>query len=166
MGDAGLAADITQEAFISAYRKLSGFRGGSFKGWILRIVTNAAYDELRRMKRHPTVSLEPLGVGGEEFETAAWLEDPGETPEEATIRTELAEAIQHCLNELSEDFRLVVVLVDVQGLEYAEAADALRRPVGTIKSRLARARLILQECLRGFGELLPGDFRLEDEVSP
>ena len=78
---------------------------------------------------------------------------------------ELAEAIQHCLNELSIDFRTVVVLIDVQGMDYAEAAEVAGTPLGTIKSRLARARRGMRECLQGFWELLPAAFRLEEEVS-
>ncbi len=163
MGDQDSAADMTQTGFISAYRKLKTFRGGSFKAWLLRIVTNACYDELRRRKRRPTVALEPVGSDDEEIESPTWLEDPGESPEDAAIRAELSQAIQHCLDDLDTDFRAVVILVDIQGMDYAEAAEASDTPLGTIKSRLARARSRLQDCLKGFGELLPSIFRLEGE---
>jgi RNA polymerase sigma-70 factor, ECF subfamily len=159
MGEPEYAADATQEAFISAYKKLRSYRGGSFRAWLLRIVTNACYDELRRRQRRPTTSLEPLDDGGDEIESPQWLADPGETPEDSLERAELSSAIQRCLNDLPSDFRSVVVLVDVQGLDYAEAARAIGKPVGTIKSRLARARSRLRDCLRGFGELLPVGFR-------
>ena len=159
MGEPEYAADATQEAFISAYKKLRSYRGGSFRAWLLRIVTNACYDELRRRQRRPTTSLEPLDDGGDEIESPQWLADPGETPEDSLERAELSSAIQRCLNDLPSDFRSVVVLVDVQGLDYAEAAQAIGKPVGTIKSRLARARTRLRDCLRGFGELLPVGFR-------
>ncbi|MFO7624604.1 MAG: sigma-70 family RNA polymerase sigma factor [Anaerolineales bacterium] len=159
MGEPEYAADATQEAFISAYKKLHSYRGGSFRAWLLRIVTNACYDELRRRQRRPTTSLEPLDDGGDEIESPQWLADPGETPEDSLERAELSWAIQRCLNDLPSDFRSVVVLVDVQGLDYAEAAQAIGKPVGTIKSRLARARTRLRDCLRGFGELLPVGFR-------
>ena len=165
MGNGPAAEDMTQDAFISAYRKLSSFRGGSFKAWLLRIVTNACYDELRKYKRRPIVALEPLGADQEEIESPSWLEDPGESPEESASRTELSAAIQHCLDELDLDFRAVVVLVDVQGMDYKEASDSLETPLGTIKSRLARARGRMQDCLKGFGELLPLQFRQEDERS-
>jgi len=69
IGDPVLAADATQDAFISAFRKLKSYRGGSFKAWLLRIVTNACYDELRRQKRRPTTPLEPLTENGEEMES-------------------------------------------------------------------------------------------------
>ena len=70
-------------------------------------------------------------------------------------------AIQACLDHLSEDFRVVVVLVDVQGLDYIEASEVIGKPLGTIKSRLARARNRMRECLQGFWELLPHSMRLE-----
>ena len=163
LGERTAAEDAVQDAFISAYRKLKSFRGGSFKAWVLRIVTNACYDELRRQKRRPTVSLQPLGADDEEIESPAWLEDPGESPEEAAMREELSLAIQNCLDALEDDFRIVVVLVDIQGMDYMEAAETTNSPLGTIKSRLARARVRLQDCLRGFGELLPGVFRFDGE---
>ena len=159
MGEPEYAADATQEAFISAYKKLRSYRGGSFRAWLLRIVTNACYDELRRRQRRPTTSLEPLDDGGDEIESPQWLADPGETPEDSLERAELSTAIQRCLNDLPSDFRSVVVLVDVQGLDYAQAAQAIGKPVGTVKSRLARARTRLRDCLRGIGELLPVGFR-------
>ncbi|RPI81908.1 MAG: RNA polymerase sigma factor [Chloroflexi bacterium] len=163
MGEVDAASDATQEAFISAYRNLKSYRGGSFKAWLLRIVTNACYDELRRRKRRPVVPLEPIDDSGEEVESPEWIADPGDSPEDAMVRVQLGEAIQHCLDELPEEFRSVVVLVDVQGLDYAEAAGSTGKPVGTIKSRLARARLRMRDCLQGFGELLPSSFRQGDE---
>jgi RNA polymerase sigma-70 factor (ECF subfamily) len=75
----------------------------------------------------------------------------------------LEHAIQHCLDNLPLEFRTVVVLADIQGLDYVEVASTARVPLGTIKSRLARARLRLRECLQGFWELLPASFRLEKE---
>jgi RNA polymerase sigma-70 factor (ECF subfamily) len=107
--------------------------------------------------------LEPETDDGELLESASWLVASDETPEEAALRSELDEAIRHCLDGLQPEFKTVVVLVDVQGLDYADAATAIGRPVGTVKSRLARARSRMQDCLRGFGELLPPIFRLEDE---
>jgi RNA polymerase sigma factor (sigma-70 family) len=163
MGEPEYAADATQEAFISAYKNLRSYRGGSFRAWLLRIVTNACYDELRRRQRRPTTSLEPIDDGGEEIESPHWLADPGETPEDSVERSELGSAIQSCLDELPLDFRSVVILVDVQGMDYTEAAEAVGKPVGTIKSRLARARTRLRDCLQGFGELLPAVFRQGEE---
>jgi RNA polymerase sigma-70 factor (ECF subfamily) len=163
LGDDALAADAAQEAFISAFRSITSFRGGSFKAWLMRTVTNACYDELRRQKRRPTIPLEPAGDDDEEIESPRWLADSSMTPAEKFEADELEHAIQHCLENLPVDFRAVVVLADVQGMDYSEVASATHVPLGTIKSRLARARLRLRECLQGFGELLPAAFRLERE---
>lgn len=163
MGDDDLAADASQEAFISAFRSLASFRGGSFKAWLMRTVTNACYDELRRKKRRPTTPLEPDTEDGDEMDSPRWLADPNMTPDQIAEADELEHAIQHCLDALPVEFRSVVVLADIQGLDYTEVAAATSVPLGTIKSRLARARLRLRECLRGFEELLPSAFRLEEE---
>ncbi len=163
MSDPALAEDITQDAFISAYRKLKSFKGGSFKSWLMRIVTNAGYDELRKLKRRPTIALEPKNNEDEEIESPTWLTDPNESPEHAILREELNRAIQTCLEKLDFDFKSIVILVDIQGMDYSEAASSLNKPLGTVKSRLARARNKMQECLRGFGELIPSTFRLVGE---
>jgi RNA polymerase sigma-70 factor (ECF subfamily) len=164
LNDDDLAADATQEAFLSAFRAISGYRGGSFRAWLLRTVTNACYDELRRRKRRPTTPLLPLDDDDEEVEAPRWLADPSASPEEQMEQAELEHAIQHCLDGLPTDFRAVVVLADIQGLDYSEVAAALRKPIGTVKSRLARARLRLRECLQAFRELLPSAFRLQEEI--
>jgi RNA polymerase sigma-70 factor, ECF subfamily len=165
LNDEDLAADAAQEAFLSAFRALNSFRGGSFRAWLLRTVTNACYDELRRKKRRPTTPLEPETDDGDEVESPRWLADPNASPEQQLDQAELEHAIQHCLENLPKDFRAVVVLADIQGLDYSEVAIAVKSPVGTIKSRLARARLRLRECLQSFRELLPVAFRLEEESS-
>ena len=159
MSDFDAAEDATQVAFISAYRNLGTYRGGSFKAWLLRIVTNTCYDELRRRKRRPTIPLEPVDNDDELVESPRWIADPSETPEEKAERTELAEALRHCLDNLPLEFRIIVSLVDLQGLDYSEAAQAIGKPLGTVKSRLARARLRLRDCLQGVKELLPDVYR-------
>jgi RNA polymerase sigma-70 factor (ECF subfamily) len=165
LGDESAADDATQETFIAAYQAMKTFRGGSFRAWLFRIVTNQCYDELRRRQRHPTTPLEPLSDDDEEVESPKWLGDDSNSPEEVSDQDALREAIQSCLNGLPQEFRSVVLLVDVQGMDYNEAAQVLKVPVGTIKSRLARARLRLQHCLQGFWELLPDKFRHVDEES-
>jgi len=165
MGESPIAEDATQEAFISAYKNIRSFRGGSFKAWLLRIVTNTCYDEFRRQKRQPTTSLEPFNVEtDDEIENPTWLEDDGESPEEHLQRKEIDQAIQHCLDRLPPEFKSVVILVEIQGLNYNEASQSIGKPVGTVKSRLCRARIRLRECLQGFWELLPARFRLENEA--
>ena len=98
LGEYQSADDATQEAFISAYKSIRSFRGGSFRAWLLRIVTNACYDELRRKKRRPTTPLEPVDDEGDEIESPNWIADPGELPEDNIARAELANAIQACLD--------------------------------------------------------------------
>ena len=163
MSDEDAAADATQEAFLSAFRAIKSYRGGSFKAWLMRTVTNACYDELRRQKRRPTAPLEPETDDGEEMDSPRWLADPSMSPEQEVEADDLEHAIQHCLDELPVEFRAVVVLTDIQGMDYKEVSASVRVPLGTIKSRLARGRLRLRECLQGFWELLPAAFRLEGE---
>jgi RNA polymerase sigma-70 factor, ECF subfamily len=165
LGDEELAADATQDAFMSAFKGLNGFRGGSFKAWLLRTVTNTCYDELRRKKRRPTTPLEPDDADGEDMDSPRWLADPALTPEQSAEAFELEHAIQHCLDNLPLEFKTVVVMADLQGLDYTEVASAVHAPLGTIKSRLARARLRLRECLQGFAELLPAQMRLQGEMA-
>jgi RNA polymerase sigma-70 factor, ECF subfamily len=163
LGDSHAADDATQDAFISAFRNIRQYRGGSFRGWLLRIVTNTCYDELRRRKRRSTVPLEPESDDDESNDEMPWMVDPGERPEEAIQRKELGEAVQQCLEKLAPEFRSVVILIDIQGFDYQEASYTINKPVGTIKSRLARARISLRGCLQGFWELLPSSFRLIEE---
>jgi RNA polymerase sigma-70 factor (ECF subfamily) len=165
MGDPASAEDATQEAFISAFRSLRGYRGGSFRAWLLRIVTNACYDELRRRKRRPATSLDALvpdSIGSSSEGSGGLIIQP-EVPEVAAERAELARAIEDCLNRLPPDFRVVAVLADVQGHGYQEVSAIIGKPLGTVKSRLARARVRLRDCLQRYRELLPSSYRLEDE---
>lgn len=167
MGDFAAADDVTQEAFISAYRGIRGYRGGSFLSWLLRITTNACYDALRKEKRRPSDSLEDLTAEGElglEKTQSDWGSNEPD-PEREAERAELRRAIEECLRRLPTDFRVAVLLVDVEGYDYKEAAQIIRKPLGTVKSRVARARGRLRECLQRFQELLPSGFRLEDEMN-
>ena len=165
MGDEPSAADATQDAFLSAYKGLRRFRGGSFRGWLLRIVTNACYDEFRRRKRRPAASLDALEEEGEFIASDAggWGQASMDLPEEEATRAELRRAIEFCLANLPDEFRVVVVLVDVQGHDYRTASEVIGKPVGTVKSRLARARQRMRICLEGRRELFPPEVRLEDE---
>ena len=166
LGEADAASDATQDAFISAYKNIRSYRGGSFRAWLLRIVTNACYDELRRRKRKPAVSLEALTVAdpGPDAAGEAQLVSDVESPEAYTQRRELADAIQGCIDGLPDDMRAVVVLSDVQALDYSEIATAMNVALGTVKSRLSRARARVRDCLdRTAAELLPAAYRLEEE---
>ena len=165
MGDGDSASDAAQDAFISAYKNIRGYRGGSFKSWLMRIVTNACYDELRRRKRRPASSLDALAVveTGPDAEGEAQLVSEIESPESHAERVELAATIQNCLDHLPDDQRLAVVMCDVQGMDYGEVAAAMRVALGTVKSRIARARAKLRDCFRQHRELLPAALRLDEE---
>ncbi len=144
------AADATQEAFLAAYRALGGFRGGSFRSWLLHIVTNACYDQLRRRKSRPQLSLDGMV---EEPDCSTCLADRSESPEEATLRRGLAREIEAGIAWLPPDQRMVLVLSDVQGLSYDEIVDITGASLGTVKSRLSRARARLRDYLSRHWEL-------------
>ena len=157
LGDPASAADASQEAFISAYKALKRFRGGNFKSWLLRIVTNACYDELRRRKRRQQSSLEELTEDNESSQLL--ISDSTPLPEQHQGSSELVSAIEDCLKRLPDDQRVTAVLSDVEGYDYNEIANIMSVSLGTIKSRLSRARAKLRECLQGYGELLPAQYR-------
>ncbi len=161
MGESEAAADATQEAFISTFRKLHQFRGDSFKSWLMRIVTNACYDELRRRKRRPADSIEEMYEIQPAVETP--LHSQQENPEVYAQRSELTSAIQDCIDALPDDQRVIAVLADVEEYAYQEIAEITGLALGTVKSRLSRARGKLRECLRDVRELLPVEYRLVDE---
>jgi len=148
LGDPASAEDAAQESFIKAFQNIGGFRGGSFRGWLLKIVTNSAYDMLRRSKRHPTQPLFPEDDNGEEIESPAWLADPSASVQETVEENELSKCVYKMLDKLPDVYRSVITLIDLYELDYAEAAQALKVPIGTVKSRLARARLQMQKKLR------------------
>jgi RNA polymerase sigma-70 factor (ECF subfamily) len=149
LADDAAAEDATQTAFISAYRHLDSYRGGSFRAWVMRMVSNACYDELRRQKRHPTTALEPMDEEGEEeLESPAWLRDDSLSPEEQAEQAELNRAVERCLRDLPDEFRAVLVLVDIQGYDYQEVSEVIGKPLGTVKSRLNRGRAELARILR------------------
>jgi RNA polymerase sigma-70 factor (ECF subfamily) len=159
--DEDAAADATQQAFLSAFRSLRTFRGGSLRSWLSRIVVNASYDGLRRAARARTLPLEIFNQDDEEMEPAAWMADPGPSPEAQAETNEFLDAIQVCLKKLPERYRLALLLVDLEGLSYEEAASALEIPKGTVKSRLARARNALRLSLRRYPDLIPTAFSLD-----
>lgn len=147
LGDADSAEDLVQNAFISAYRNLSSFRNGSFRSWLYRIATNLCYDEIRRRKRHPLFSLEYEDNEEERLFPVFDLPDTRILPEKEYERSELRQAVQRAINKLDPDQRAVVVLVDLQDFDYQEAAQILGIPIGTVRSRLSRARLRLRSLL-------------------
>jgi RNA polymerase sigma-70 factor (ECF subfamily) len=151
LGDPALAEDVAQDSFIRAFQNLVGFQGGSFRAWILKIVTNAAYDLLRQSKRHPIQSLSPEDKQGDEIESPAWLADPTTSVERIVEQAEFSTDLARLVDELPEVYRTVLTLIDMYEFDYAEAAQALQIPMGTVKGRLARARLRLIKSLREEG---------------
>jgi RNA polymerase sigma-70 factor (ECF subfamily) len=159
LGDPDSAADAAQDAFLSAFRNLRSFRGGSFRSWMLRIATNTCYDALRARKRRPTTSLDAES-GGEDDGSPLQIADDAESPDDFALRRELASAIQSGLATLPEEQRIILILSDIQGLAYEEIAEITNTNLGTVKSRLSRGRARLRDVLKA-GELLPARYRHE-----
>lgn len=163
MKDPASADDAAQEAFISAYHALDSFRGGSFRAWLLRIVTNACYDELRRRKRRPKISFDDFGDLDEEANP--YLRDEAELPEETLQRDELRVLLEQTMDRLPEEQRTTLFLVDRLGLAYQEVADTMDTELGTVKSRLYRARAKMRDYLMEQSELLPPRYRQKGRES-
>jgi len=156
MGDPAAAGDATQEAFVSAYGAIGRYKTGNFKGWLLRIVNNKCLDALRKQNRHIEPSIDAIV---EEHESPRFLMDSAETPEQSAQTTDLHNAIQTCMLNLPDGMRSTLILCDIEGYDYAEIATVLSVSLGTVKSRMNRARRKMQDCLRGFKELLPRQYR-------
>lgn len=140
LGDAALAEDATQEGFVKAFQHIDHFRGNSFRAWLLKIVTNSAYDILRRAHRHPAQPLFAVDEDGEEMENSVWLADPTASVQEIVEQKETAKQLYQMLGELPDIYRSAITLIDIDEFDYTEAASILKVPLGTLKSRLARAR--------------------------
>ena len=138
-GNAEDAADMAQETFIKAYNSLSSFRGDSkFSVWLYRIATNVCLDFLRSRSRKPTVSLSVEADDGEE--TQMDIADESQSPEQLLERGLTRDAVRRGLKSLSPEYRQILLLREIQGLSYEEIAEALALEVGTVKSRIFRAR--------------------------
>lgn len=140
------AADAVQEALIKAHRAMPRFQEGNFRSWLLRIVTNTCYDHLRRQRRRAASSLDEL-IDESGFEIPAGDVEEAQDPAKLSIQRESMDLILHEIDQLPPWHRNVVLLVDVHGYDYAEAADLLGLPLGTVKSRLSRARAALRNAL-------------------
>ncbi len=141
------ADDLTQEAFMRAFKSIKNFRGeASFQTWMCRIVTNVCRDEMRKRKRAVIESLdETINLGDGEVQKQIPSSDPG--PSDLYEKKELQETIQKYINSLSPDFRLALVLRDIEGYSYEEIAEQLQCSLGTVKSRINRARNNLKNKL-------------------
>lgn len=139
-GDRMLSEDAAQESFIKAYKNLAGFRGTSLRAWLLRITSNTVYDMLRKPSRSRELPLYPLNENGEEVEFPTWLADQSQKVQLKIEQVEEANFLYHIMDSLPEVYRSVLTLVDLYDFGYQEAAQVLKIPIGTVKSRLARAR--------------------------
>lgn len=153
--DEARAEDIAQDTFIQAFRNLAQFKGGSFRAWLLRIATNASYDELRRRKRRQDLSLSVIDDDSNQVENSSWLIDQGPATEELVERGQFHATIRREINRLPAEFRMAINLVDLLGMDYQEAAQSLGIPTGTLKSRLARGRLRLRQNLESSPDFGP-----------
>jgi RNA polymerase sigma-70 factor (ECF subfamily) len=149
--DRDQASDCVQEAFFSAFRNLSSFRGGSVKSWLNRICVNAAMDTQRARKRRPA---QPYP----ELDDESWQPPAGEDadPERTAMGAERSRALAGALSRITDDQRVAIVLYDVEGFDYAEIADMTGVSLGTVKSRIHRGRLALRGILEDRMELFRG----------
>ena len=142
IADSAEVEDLSQEAFIKAYRAIAQFQGKSaFYTWLYKIAVNTAKNHLitRRKKRHGTIDL-PLEVEKDEKEQAAAFVADFQSPEDLLISQEIAKTVQKALNKLSDELRLAIELREFEGLAYDEIAKQLNIPIGTVRSRIFRAR--------------------------
>ncbi len=152
LNDGDAAADAVQDSFIKAFRSLENFRGGSFKSWLMRIITNICYDYLRSRQRKRTDSLDEMPV---EEEYVRELTDCSESPHDFAERRELQALIGAAITALPENQRTAIVLYDVEGYAYEEIAEITSVALGTVKSRISRARGRVRAYLSKHAELLP-----------
>lgn len=155
LGDPDSASDAVQESFLKVYRRLHQYRGGSFRAWLLRIVTNTCYDSLRVNKRHVAGRLDSDHLLPERDRRLA---DHRSSPHDQLMRHELASLLQYAIRQLPPEQRAVLIMCDLEGLEYHEVASATGVALGTVKSRLSRARAKVRGVLtqKGFKPNVPG----------
>jgi len=152
LGQGALAEDATQDALISAYQHIINFHGDSLKAWLVRILINKCYDEIRRMQRTAAISLnESLTDDSENESLYVRFQERAPSVEECVVASEQYKYIQECLNKLPIHYRAILTLVDIDEMSYGEASAILRIPIGTVKSRLARARFYLRRELEADG---------------
>ena len=157
--DPSAAEDATQEAFFSAYRNIQRYRGGSLRSWLLTIVANRARDMLRSPERRRGTSLNAILDNSDPGGTWA---DPSPEPSRQAEQAEVGRVVRRAVDGLPDDQRILVTLVDLQGLDYEEASRVTGASLGTVKSRLFRARQRLKESLQDSGLELPGAEERQD----
>ncbi len=154
LNDAESAADAVQESFFKVYRRIEQYRGGSFRAWLLRIVTNTCYDTLRLRKRHYASCLDSETLPPDRDRR---LSDLRSSPHDDVVRRELNSLLTRAIMQLPPGQRTVLVMCDVEGFEYHEVADMTGLALGTVKSRLSRARTKVRGLLvqKGFSPNVP-----------
>lgn len=158
--DGESAADAVQDSFVKAFRALESYRGGNFKSWLMRIVTNTCYDVLRSQGRRRTDSLEDLV---EDVEYTPYLTDGQESPSDHAERMELQALLEQAIATLPDEQRLALVLCDIEGYAYEEISEITGVAMGTVKSRINRGRTRLRDVLLAQApELLPAIYRPTD----
>jgi RNA polymerase sigma-70 factor (ECF subfamily) len=147
-------SDLAQEVFIRVYRSINNLRNpSSFRSWLTQIVTNLFYDELRkRPRRLPTVSMDEPTDDEQETDVTRDIIDSSPQPDEKLLSNEMTDVIRKAMMRLPEQFRTSIVLREVEGLSYEEIAVITKTEMGTVKSRIARARTKLQELLKPYLE--------------
>ena len=149
--DTDLIEDIAQETFIRAYRALSQFRGeAQFYTWLYRIAVNTAKKALVDLKRDPVVSESALRGGGDDEEETSGVENEltsAETPETVLAAKEIAATVNSAMEALPEELRQAVTLREIEGLSYEEIAEVMNCPIGTVRSRIFRAREAIEQEL-------------------
>lgn len=160
LGNHADASDLAQETFLRLYQALPRFRGdSSFMTWLYHITANACRDEIRRQQRYHVVSLD-AETGNNGTQAISQVPSRAPSPEEAAEQKEFNEVVQLCLNNLSEEHRLVLVMREIQDMSYEEIANVLKCSLGTVKSRLSRARQAFKEKFSVQKELFGRDSRL------
>jgi len=155
------ACEVTQEAFITAFRNLKSFRReSSFHTWLYAVALNLTRTRLRKMKLLRLREFFSIGKSGDEAETGGYIEPRSDDPSplELAERSQIKEKIQRCISRLHALFREVIIMHDIQGLQYEDISAVTGVPGGTVKSRLFRARRGIKDCLeRSFGGEIPDE---------
>lgn len=151
LGDADSAADAVQDSLIKVYDRIHQFHGGSFKAWLLRVVTNTCYDKLRWERRRRTRQLDDTGILPEDD---VRLIDARPTPHDHAESSELMRAMMTEIRKLPAEQQQVLLMCDLEGLAYDEAAHRTGANLGTVKSRLSRARAKMRDALTKNGIVL------------
>jgi RNA polymerase sigma-70 factor (ECF subfamily) len=143
VGDLKTAEDLAQETFVRVFRKIDAYDSRArFSTWLYTIASNLAKDEFKRRKRHPALSFDWQSSGTDDTtRSIPTLEDAQESPERVALQTETSQRVQETLQRIEADDREILILREIQGLKYDEVAEILGVPLGTVKSRIARARV-------------------------